>query len=246
MSVREAGLAIDETLARELGLLMSDSGPRLGRGPGPKESLLIPEVLSLGTWLLPDTDELKFVGVVSSPATDEAVDPAVRFLERTVTVDGTIAPLRGEARGGVWVGAGSLERAECTLASSRCIWAVRVRMCERELEAGILCRVLVDRFAGVRSGTPPVEGRPLGKRVPEAAGLDPLGLGVISEDRRGFLLAPAAGVLPDCDVESALLDRADASDAEGDGGSCSLEALPATDTPFDSGGVVMSGELAVE
>lgn len=112
MSVRDAGLAIDETLARELGLLMSDSGPRLGRGPGPKDSLLIPDVLSLGTWLLPDTEELKFVGVVSSPTTDEAADPVVRFLERTVTVDGTAAPLRGEARGGVYVGAGSLERAD--------------------------------------------------------------------------------------------------------------------------------------
>jgi len=122
MSVREAGLAIDETLARELGLLISESGPRLGRGPN--ESLLMPEVLSLGTWLFPDVDALKFVGVVSSPATDDAVEPAVRFLERTVTVDGTTPPLiafRGEARGGVCVGAGSLDRADCTLCSRRCI-----------------------------------------------------------------------------------------------------------------------------
>lgn len=141
MSVREDGLAIDETLARELGLLMSESGPRFGKGPGPKESLLMPDVLSLGTWLFPDTEALKFVGVVSSPTTDEAVDPVVRFLERTVTVDGTPVPLaadRGEARGGVCVGAGSLDRAEWTLASRRCICAVRVRICERELEAGIL------------------------------------------------------------------------------------------------------------
>lgn len=205
MSVRDTGLAIDETLARELGLLMSDSGPRLGKGPGPKESLLIPDVLSLGTWLLPDTDELKLVGVVSSPAMDEAVEPAVLFLERTVTVDGTTAPLRGEARGGVYVGAGSLERAECTLASSRCICAVRVRIWERELEAGILCR-FVDRLAGVRKGTPP-EGRPLGKRAPEAGGLTPLGFGVVSDmDSRGFLLIPATETLPDCDVASAFLE----------------------------------------
>lgn len=69
-------------------------------------------------------------------------------------------------------------------------------MCDRELEAGSLCRPAVDRFAGVRSGTPP-EGRPLGRRLPEAGGLAPLGFGVVSdEDRRGFLLVPAAGVLP--------------------------------------------------
>ena len=54
------------------------------------------------------------MGVVSSPATDEAVEPIVRFRERTVTVEGTLTPLKddlGDARGGVLVGAGSLERA---------------------------------------------------------------------------------------------------------------------------------------
>lgn len=220
MSVRDTGLAMDETLARELGLLISDSGPRFGKGPGPKESLLIPDVLSLGTWLLPDVEALKFVGVVSSPAMDEAVEPAVRFLDRTVTVDGTTLPLRGEARGGVKVGAGSLERAECTLASSFCIWAVSDRMWESELEAGSLCRLVVRVVAGVRSGTPP-DGRPLGRRAPEAAGLAPLGFGVVSDvDSRGFLMVPVAEALPDCDAALAFLGRAaDASEAEGDGGS---------------------------
>ena len=90
---------------------------------------------------------------MSSPATDDVVDPIVRFRERTVTVAGTVAPLaenRGEARGGVLVGAGSLDRADCTRASSRCIWAVRLRIWERELDPGILCvRAAVERFAGV-------------------------------------------------------------------------------------------------
>lgn len=66
------------------------------------------------------------VGVVSSPWTDdEAVEPTVRFLVRIVTVEGTLlAPWteeRGEARGGVLTGAGSLDRADWTRASSRCI-----------------------------------------------------------------------------------------------------------------------------
>ena len=135
MSVRDAGLAMEEILALELGLLISDSELRFGRGLGPYESLLMPDVLSLGTWLLPEMDEVIFVGVVSSPATYE---PVVRFLERIVTVDGTTPKPLGEALGGVLVGAGSLDRADWTLASRRCICAVRDRMCVRELEAGIL------------------------------------------------------------------------------------------------------------
>lgn len=68
---------------------------------------------------------------VSSAATEEVVEPIVRFRERTVTVDGTCTPMPddlGDARGGVWVGAGSLDRAFWTRASRRCICAVRVRM----------------------------------------------------------------------------------------------------------------------
>lgn len=90
MSVRDKGRAYDDMLARELGRLWlaSDSGARFGRGP--KESLLTPDVLSRGTWLgRDDVEERKFVGVVSSPARDDAEDPAVRFRERIVTVDGT-------------------------------------------------------------------------------------------------------------------------------------------------------------
>lgn len=102
MSVRDEGLAEDEMLARELGRLISDSGPRFGRGPKERRPTL--DSLSLGTWLLVFVDARWLVGVVSSPATEDAVEPMVRLRERTVTVDGTLAPLtddRGEARGGV-------------------------------------------------------------------------------------------------------------------------------------------------
>lgn len=48
-SIRDEGLACDDTLARELGRerLASDSGPLLGSGP--KDSRLAPDVLSRGT-----------------------------------------------------------------------------------------------------------------------------------------------------------------------------------------------------
>ena len=143
MSFLDAGLAYEEMLALELGRLMSESGPRFGSGPGPKERRLIPDVLSRGTWLLDiEARGLKLVGVASSPSTDEeAEDPAVRFRDRIVTDAGTLdAALidRGEARGGVVAGAGSLDRTECTLASRRCICAVSERMWESELEAGSL------------------------------------------------------------------------------------------------------------
>src|SRR5688572_13194073 len=153
-------------LARELGRLASESGLRLGSGP--KDRRLIPDVLSLGTWLgLGVAAMLGLVGVVSSPATeDEAVDPTVRFRERIVIEEGTdvvleLKSVRGDARGGVCVGAGSFERADCTRASSRCICAVSVLMCDSELDEGSLCvpgRTL--RLAGVRNGAPPVEGSP--------------------------------------------------------------------------------------
>lgn len=78
-----------------------------------------------GTWLgLDEVDERKFVGVASSPP-DETDAVVVRFRERIVTVAGTalgpfLADL-GETWSGLVVGPGSLERADCTLASSRCI-----------------------------------------------------------------------------------------------------------------------------
>ena len=123
MSVLDEGLAYDDTLARELGRLWlaSDSGARFGRGPN--DSRLIPDVLSRGTWLgLEDVEHRKLVGVVSSPARDEVDDPTARFRDRIVTVDGTpCAANLGDTRGGVCAGAGSFDRACCTLASRRCI-----------------------------------------------------------------------------------------------------------------------------
>lgn len=122
-SARDDGRAYEVTLARELGRLVSDSGPpRLGNGP--KDKRLTPDVLSLGTWLPLEMVEGGLRGV-SSPAMEDAEEPVVRLRERIVTVEGMLIPPctedRGDARGGVRDGAGSLDRAECTRASRRCI-----------------------------------------------------------------------------------------------------------------------------
>jgi hypothetical protein len=118
-------------------------GLRLGSGPNDKRDT--PDVLSRGTcrlvpeMLLRDSEGAwrDCDGVVSSPAALEVVDPTVRLRLRIVTVDGTLVIPRGDERGGVVVGAGSLDRAECTRASRRCIWAVSVRMCVSEFDVAI-------------------------------------------------------------------------------------------------------------
>jgi hypothetical protein len=128
MSVLLAGLANDDTLARELGRdrdASESTPPGFRFGSGPNDSRLTPDVLSRGTCLDVDAAWV-LVGVVSSPCTDEdAVEPIVRFRDRIVTLDGTLwAPCtedRGDARGGVLTGAGSFDLADCTRASNRCI-----------------------------------------------------------------------------------------------------------------------------
>jgi len=141
-SVRLAGRAKLETLARLLGLDISDPTlPGLRSGSGPNESRAIPDVLRRVTCLLvPDVMLLRksllrlgaCVGVASSPAVLpaklEVVEPTVRLRLRIVMEDGTVPDVRGEDLGGVLAGPGSFERAECTRASKRCICAVRVRM----------------------------------------------------------------------------------------------------------------------
>jgi hypothetical protein len=80
-------------------------------------------------------------------ATPEMVLPVLRFLLRTVTEEGmTVAvtegwwpraePERGEARGGVLTGPGSLERAVWTRASRFCIFERRLRRCMIEEDWG--------------------------------------------------------------------------------------------------------------
>lgn len=138
-------------LARELGRLLSASGARFGNGPN--DNRLTPDVLSLGT--CPDLAEgvllaagvddvvvvLACVGVESSLNTEDAVEPGALLRDRIVTDAGRAEAAltdRGDALGGVPVGPGSLERTDCTRCSRRCICAVRLRMCESELEAGSL------------------------------------------------------------------------------------------------------------
>jgi hypothetical protein len=115
------GLCCDATDARLLGRL-----PLASREPDgmPKESRLTP-------------DSVK-------PLTDEAFEaPDARFLVlRTVTVFGmwwpSALPLRGLARGGVLVGAGSFDRAEYTRSSSFCILPISPRIWYKEPDLGRL------------------------------------------------------------------------------------------------------------
>jgi hypothetical protein len=82
-------------------------------GNGPNDRRETPDVLSRGTCFFTPLATEVCVGV-SSATTDEAVEPTVRFRLRIVTEDGMWpAPTdeRGDARGGVDIGAGSLERA---------------------------------------------------------------------------------------------------------------------------------------
>ena len=73
-------------------------------------------------------------GVLSlsdAPEAAEIVLPVVRLRLRMVTEDGMYVcnvEFRGDDLGGVEIGAGSLERAECTRCSRRCICAVRDRI----------------------------------------------------------------------------------------------------------------------
>lgn len=132
ISVRLVGRAYPEViLARELGrdIDASESPPGFLLGRGPKESRLTPDVLRRGmclpaVWVLLRAPWEGLVGVVSSLATEALVtEPVARLLDLIVTVEGTLPmPLiedRGDGRGGVLTRAGSLDRADCTLASKR-------------------------------------------------------------------------------------------------------------------------------
>lgn len=142
-----------------------------------------------------------------------------------MTVDGTlIMPLRADGRDGVSVAGpvlGSLERADCTRASSRCIWAVRLRMWLSELGGGTLwegARLVLDdevRWPGDR-----VVLDIFAFRLEREVDVDPvkfLGFGVIvfSAEGANRPFRCRAGVL----VPGSLEKGAEASDIGGDGGS---------------------------
>ena len=192
--------------------------------------------------------------MVSEPARlaalDEAVEPRARLRLRIVTVDGTTMP-RGDERGGVLVGPGpgSLERADCTRASSRCICAVRVRMWVRELDCGSLLvegradLAAEDRWAGVRIALEVVATRVV--RVDDVDAVNALGFGVMLFSAEGSLLFRCgAGVFSPPPI---LGKGNEASDMGGDGGSWSSSVVvSAADIALRSGGVMIIGELAVE
>lgn len=89
---------------------MSGSYELVLLGNGPKDKRETPDVLSLGTWF-PVRLFVGWLGVSST--TEDADDPTARFRLRTVTEEGIPLPIteRGDALGGVVVGAGNLERA---------------------------------------------------------------------------------------------------------------------------------------
>lgn len=103
----------------------------------------------------------------------------------------------------------------------------------------------VGRGAGVRVTLPVVAMREPGPRADETDELKVLGLGVtlLSADGRRDLLVVSAGVF----AAAAALGRcAEASDMGGEGGSCNSDTVATVDMDLVSGGVVISGELAVE
>lgn len=158
---------------------------------------------------------------------------------------------RGEARGGVGFGAGSLDRAFWTRASSFCILAVRDRMWDKDVDGGtpfVGPRAggglgAVDRVAGAVRSVEFVADRVGGRDDAED---DNLGLGVTVGSIEGSLdllgLETGAGVLIEGTLVFGSGAGADASDIGGDGGS--LTGVLTDETDEDSGGVVMSGELA--
>lgn len=103
-----SGRANPAALARLLGLLPSVFSRC---GIGPNDNLLMPDVDNLLTCFIDDG--------VSSAAEEFALTvlPPVRFLLRIVTLGGmyewlAVEELRGDARGGVWIGAGSFDLAD--------------------------------------------------------------------------------------------------------------------------------------
>jgi hypothetical protein len=237
-------------LARLLGLLLSLVPPVPRFGSGPNDRRLIPDVDSLAAG---------FADGVSSPPIDDplAVLPVARFLLRIVTLGGMkfepmLDIVRGEALGGVLTGAGSFDLADCTLCSSRCIWAVSVRMCVRELEFGIplvggalpFVFRMTDGVAflprEVLAGID--DPGPLELRKLEDWYIRP-GLGVVLESAVGSFDLLFGGFIG---VFATVLAVEEASDIGGEGGVGVSETVSVVETDLVSGGVVIMGEDAVD
>lgn len=219
----------------------------------------MPELLSLGRWappLIPLLLGPRLKGVKSSGLSllvfeDETDDtPRLRVLNARLLL--LVTEDMGEPRGGVVLGAGNFERTDCTRASRRCIWAVRVRMWLRDVDGGNrfpgprLPFVPVDRGAVVVRIDEPVEpvaaARAVVGREVEVAGLDfGVTLGSNGGNLDAFLGLVGAGVMIDDALGLDLGRDTDASDIGGDGGSLTWILVEDME---DSGGVVVSGELA--
>lgn len=150
-------------------------------------------------------------------------------------------------------GAGNFDLADCTRCSNRCICAVRLRICVRDVEFGkprvagafvlafrisdgvaFLLRMELFGIAG------PLELRRLA--FPDGC-RGTVGLGVVLESPEGslsLLFGGFEGVL------AISLAFAEASDIGGDGGVSVSDTVSFVDTDFVSGGVVIIGDEAVE
>lgn len=263
MEVRETGRESSERERGRSGRTKEDCEARLlGReslvserlGRGPKERREMPDVERRATCLEDEDCE----GVLSSVRTEEvlAVLPMVRLRLRIVTLEGMwvwpiAEPLRGEARGGVLMGAGSFERADWTRCSSFCICAVRVRMCVRDCEFGmprvagafVLAFLMTDGVAFLFRDAVLGAGGPLeARKFPDGSRLA-AGFGVVLESPDGsfnLLFGRFKGVFATGFVVF------DDSDIGGDGGVGVSDTVSTVETDFVSGGVVTIGDEPVD
>jgi hypothetical protein len=119
-----------------------------------------------------------------------------------------------------------------------------------EFEGGILAALAADVLvgAGVRIAPVVVATRATGGRVVDDES-KLLGFGVMllsAEGSRLLVVRVGRGVARGVLSRESLPIGAERSDIGGEGGSCTSETVSAVATDFESGGVVINGELAVE
>jgi hypothetical protein len=163
-------------------------------------------------------------------------------------------PVRGDAFGGVLTGPGSFDLADCTRCSRRCICAVSVLMCVRELELGIprvgaalpfVFRMTDGVAFRVRVVLVGIDGPPgpLELRKFPDWYMSPEGFGVVLESAVGSLNL-VFGLFNG--VFAGGLAVEDASDIGGEGGVGVSETVSVVETDLVSGGVVIIGDEAVD
>jgi len=152
----------------------------------------------------------------------------------------------------VLTGAGSFDLADCTLCSSLCICAVRVRICVRDVELGrprvagafALAFRMTEGVAFLAreelvGAVSPLEFR----KFDDDDGYRAVGLGVVLESPEGILILLFGGFIG---VLTAAFAEPEASEIGGEGGVGVSETVSVVDTDLVSGGVVIIGEEDVD